>query len=234
MGQKRNIDNTTPSEQVLIARGELSGYDKRLLTSLLGKFGLTTTYQSQEAFDRREARVEYLRAELERVNSILRGEEPAEEFRFTDITAPDQFVVREHIEDLRLTMGALVTQGFVGRTFNYLVDANGSDRTHDRIVDTTKPKVFGRPQMKLVPRDPRPPQGVVVRSREELGLPPYPRQLDQLGKSGFCAAFAVQAGSIVELARGIPDDQSPSPSSTLGKVQLVGQMLEQQFTETAK
>lgn len=215
-------------KQVLVAHGELNAIDKRLLTPLLSRLGFTSIeYIDEYAYEAKEQQLDELKNELARARRMLRGETSIEGFKFSELTSPDHFLVREHLEDIK---SVSKIGGFVGRTFNYLVDALGdATRTGTIVTDESQPADYwGRHPTRKIFRDPQPLDGVVVKSREELGLPPYPGKLDDYGKSQLCGFYAVQVGSIVELAENISEE---SLSAARRGVLIVGQMLEQQFTE---
>ncbi len=229
LGDRRSeVDRHERTPQVLIARGEISAQDKSLLTQLLGRFGLNTQYVSESTFAERESEVDKLKAEIELLRRQASSEVSSPKFRFTDITDPEQFLVREHLEDIRTKPGI---GGFVGRTLHHLVDAHGSRPTHHWIVDDSRP-AWRNNRYSRIYREPEPLEKVIVKLRDEIGLPPYGKTLDHYGKSAFCARFAVQAGSVVDAANAIqipPDVPYPKLSAAERGVLFVGNMLEEQL-----
>src|SRR5690349_10550076 len=90
----KQVDRNLKSPEVLIARGDISANDKKLLTQLLGRLGLSTRYIPQDRY-----------IDLERQVAMLASREPSQlserqnenHYSFSQITSPDQFIVREHL-----------------------------------------------------------------------------------------------------------------------------------------
>lgn len=224
---RSEVDRQELVPSVLIARGELNIEDKRLLTSLLGRFGLSTEYMSQTDYDEHERKLA-----AQALNIVETDTDEKEPFSFTSITSPDDWLVREHLKDfqdrIRATDAAAelgVSQRFVGSVFNYLVDAKGSKRGTTWIWET---KSEGR----WIPREPQPLDMVVIANRTEAGFPPYDEQATSFRtKNDLCTHYAVQAGSIVTAVNHLtelPSDH-PASESLRQRLSLVANQLQQQF-----
>ncbi|HSX27313.1 MAG TPA: hypothetical protein VLG25_00875 [Patescibacteria group bacterium] len=191
---RKPVDRETKNPEVLIGRGNLSVSDKQLLTMLLGRFGVSTEHVRATDYNEREQKL----ALFLQTKSFLEAQQEVEstlKFSFSEISRPDQFMVREHFEDFRKNYGKdSLPRNFVGKTFHHLVDGNGSSRTwhwEHSSSGGNRFKVF---------RDPLPLAGAIIAKRSDLGIEPYPAQLEYFGKSQFCAEYAIQAGSLLEFA----------------------------------
>lgn len=188
LGDRKHVDREKPVPAVVIATGEISPADKALVTTFLARLGLEATTMSPDDF------ISQTRARASAVVVRSAVETPREgRFLFGEITSPDDYLVREHLEDLKASNPRL-RKAFVGELFNMLVDGQGS-RHPELPRDRTLP-YFHR--AKPVYRPAEPMLGVDVALRTDVGIAKYPRPLDTMGKSTFCALHAVRAGSIVD------------------------------------
>ncbi len=183
---RREVDRQEKHPEVLVARGDLSPDDKRFITEFLKRVAgfSAIQYTPADEYDARPQQPVHI--------SLLKPGVTEGLFRFDEIVNPDDFVVREHVEDFkrRYVYPNELCNTFVGRTFNYIVDGRGS-----RFVSSwsTNPEQPGR-----FFRDPAPIAKADVRLRDEIDLPPYPNTIDGTSKSAYCARFAIRAGSIIE------------------------------------
>ena len=186
---RKPTDWEAEKPEVLIAKGNISPNDKKLLTQLLGRFGLTTEYVARDVHDKQELELAQSRFR----QPTLREETSRTQFSFTNITSPDDYLVREHLVDFRDRTDVLLHRAFVGKTFNYMVDGLGPKETHRYV-----PNPEGGRNLR-VERKARPLDGIEIALRTDLDIPRYKGPND-MGKVSFCAKYAVQVGSIVDVA----------------------------------
>jgi hypothetical protein len=186
-GRRKPIDRDAPTPAVVIATGEISPADKALVTTFLARLGLKATMLSPDDFTSQA----HARAVV--VRSAVEASKDRGHFLFGEITSPDDYLVREHLEDLKASNPRL-RKAFVGELFNRLVDEQGPRRTELPRDDAIP---YGH-RRKPVYRAAEPMAGIEVVLRKDIDLPGYQKPLDTVGKSTFCALHAVRAGSITE------------------------------------
>lgn len=189
---RKQVDRVTVNPTVVVATGEVNVADKALISLLLGRFGLEVTTMSKDAYRdqaRARASVVIVRSAVETTPII-----DARPFAFGEITSPNDYLVREHLEDLKACNPRL-RKGFVGGVFNWLVDAEGPRGTeipHDRSLPYN-------PSRRPVYREALPPVGAEVALRSDVELLEYTgTPLDSYGKGKFCALHAVRVGSVID------------------------------------
>lgn len=214
---RRGVDRNAKNPEVLILRTDLSSNDKTLATKLLKRlFGGSVEYRPRAEFE-----------ELERQAALYNASMAVElkdgsDVSFKQLSDPSDFMIREHLDDFRRQMGVALRlpRDFVGTTFNYLVD--GPENRRERSWQ----RVDGDGRGKIVYREPHPPEGVIIKPRQELGLAPYHATFSSHDSNQLCSAYAVQAGSAAEHAFAIHDTLTPS----LGRSLLIlATQLSQQF-----
>lgn len=214
--QRKTVDREAKNPQILLAKGDISIADKALLTQLLGKFGLDSKFMTPEDYKAKTRRIATIIVASEA--EILH--EPKRPFSFLNITSPEQYLVREHFEDFN-RMRPDVFQGptAVGSIFTMLVDGNGPWMIYDTDPETNRREL----------RTPVPMDGIVIAPREQKGFPPYNGTAvnDKITKNILCAPYAIQAGSIVEVATAFNEK-----FRTTGKQEvtiILSQQLQSQF-----
>lgn len=209
------VDREAKTPQVVVARGELSINDRSLLTGLLARFGLTTEYVLHDEFieQERAAAAFALSFQQDPPATRVSSELVDSPFAFSLLTHPDQFIVREHLENFKDIHETQLPTAFVGRTFNFLVDGNGRQRQR------TTAREF----------EPAPPDGIVLATREELGIARCETSFESYGKNKHCSRYAVQAAGVVALSEAYAEKGSQCLTSPQKNVLLVGIQLQQQF-----
>lgn len=199
--------------QVLIARGEVSPDDKRLITGLLRRLGLDTEFLTEDLY----------RARMQQptVTVTPRERQFEDPFAFSNLTSPKDYVAREHLESFVDIHPGNFSRRWIGNVFNWLVD--GRDETW-----ASRTTTLDQHQQRVAAREAMPPAGIRVALREDIGMPPSPLRLNKYGKVGFCALYAVEAGSIVDFV-GTLDPEDPTVRSA--GVLLVANQLSLQFQE---
>ena len=198
---------------MLIARGEVSPSDKRLITGLLRRLGLNTEFLTEELYT--------ARLQQPTVTVVPRERQFEDPFAFSNLTSPEDYVAREHLESFVDIHTGNFSRGWIGNVFNWLVDG----RDEARAARTT---TRDQHQQRVAAREAMPPEGIRVALREDLGIPPSPRSLGKYDKVGFCAQYAIEAGSIVDFAGSL--DQEDLTVRSAG-VLLVANQLTLQFQE---
>jgi hypothetical protein len=220
----RKADRQVKHPELIIARGDLSSLQKSLLKSIMTDlFELSVTTMDPDKYDERQQRLATYAGHSAVTSST--AETQKTDFSFTQIKSPDQYLVREHLKDFKSLYPFLEStskKNFVGKTFSYLVDGNGGSARNVSIFHTDRTRTY---------REPVPFDGIVVVSRESLGIGPYTYPLDTYGKSRMCGAYAVRAGSIVDTAVGLnnTDWHSLRPSEQAHVV--IAKYLENQFKD---
>lgn len=219
---RKELDRDIAKATILIAKGEVSASDKTLITKFLGRIGLESQFMTQAAYEER----------LKKLTTVVRQPSSPEKqvkeksYSFAEITSPEQFVVREHVVDFveqaRRQGASFPSKNMGGRTFNILVDGQGSDNMYTYADNYPHPR-------QRIPREPLPLDGIIVANREEVGFEPYSgRTLDSYGKSRDCADYALQAGSIVELSKLFSGKIDLSKTEEM--IVMLGQQLQYQFS----
>lgn len=186
---RKSSDRTTQNPHVLFARGEINAKDMSMLSLLLGRFGLESTFMTPDQYERRIKILTTIAIDAEAKN------DPENALKLRSITSPDEFLVREHFEDFRDLRRDVLSRNITGRLFHELVDYNGERHSWKRNTEGV-----------LVTRVPQPLDGLIVKKRSELGYEPYAKPLERYGKSQLCADYGVQAHGIIELAGSVEDN----------------------------
>jgi hypothetical protein len=109
-------------------------------------------------------------------------------YHFANLTSREDFLVKEHIDHLATLLPGKKAKTFASRLFNHLVDS-----------DTPRGRNTSGLYSKVNPDKPMPPDGLIVIPRSETGYAPYQAtSIEKGSKSGFCIAYAVQVGSIID------------------------------------
>ncbi len=197
MGEKHPVEYTLVG-QGSFERGKRGAEKRKLISDLLGELGLSAAFQPTEQFEAKQ--------------SLLAERQP--DFRFTDLTSPESYVVREHIENLQLLDPTLATggRGSVIRAFHSLIDhGRNSAGLHDG-------------SRKIRPR-----KNIHPVRREELQIPEYVGQLPVEGKAIPLSVYAVQSGEIVDYAESLTTKPEPDISRNDRVLIAIADRLQEQF-----
>lgn len=209
------------NEYILFARpqGDVSAKQRQLASGILQELGFSVEIVNEDELQRIGATLQPIRV------SVASGEanqEDNENFRpnFTDITDPDDYLVREHFVDYQ-RMNPTLRKANVTRAFSYMIFSSDMSystfRSHFSTEDDPLPI--------------RPMPGIeVIKDRVQLGFPPYEIPIGETKhtKSNILKDCAIRAGSIVDAAHLLD-----SSSMQLGASELIvkgmSTVLEQQF-----
>ncbi len=210
-----DIDHETEKPWVLVGKGELNAKDRRLVTFFLRRLGLVTQFMTPDAyeklFDRRVVVVEEDEVKKQ-----------SYELSFTDIASPSDFLIREHFLDFGIHLHPELSRGTAARVFLSFVDGKGHG------WDTFEYVGVGADRHREY-REPRPMDGIILKTRDGLGLPPYDGRIAQYysNRGQLCAGFAIQAGSIVQAVRPLESELNLSPRQRA--MVLISSQLQVQF-----
>lgn len=141
-------------------------------------------------------------------------------YRFADLTSGDDFMVREHLEDLRPLVPN--SHRFVGLVFNHLVDGKGSPDT--KHPDPQYERLY-RPLRPM--REPEPFKPLNVVARQTLGVEPYSggTGVEKRTRNHLCLGYAVQVSSVIEYSQELAAQDPTKLTHTQYQAINVGQLL---------
>ncbi len=190
MAADRLSGKDQPEPRVLVGRGEISASDRSLVVQMLAHFGINASFMSPIKYERM---LELTRPVIPQTG----GEVEPNEYRFSSLASRDDFLLKEHLEDFRVTMHPEIRKAMISRVFNQLVDGKRPQTLVSRAFNNDTNRWVQRQF-----RDPEPFPGVVVFPRDALGLPPYTGVVkDKYGPTEELVEFGVQVGSIIDNGR---------------------------------
>lgn len=193
-------------ETFIIAKaGEKHGNEIQAVIALLGRHGFSTAVLSGEEFSQilgqkalsllppRQVKWEVLRSNHETREAL-----PALEA----LTSREHFLVKEHCWQFRDSSVAVISDVQLEKIFNTLVETRPSNEAYQRGPD-------GRGRLK---GEPRPRDGIIIRKRPDVGLPPYSPAESERTFNIDLAGYAIQVGSLLDYAQNLPSINQPNQS----------------------
>ncbi|MCA9333887.1 hypothetical protein KC963_02465 [Candidatus Saccharibacteria bacterium] len=207
---------------VLEATGEISTEDRQLISAFLGRLGLDVSFTPENEYERRHVLLDIAVAKPEVANP----------FRFADISHPSDFLLIEHFDDFAAQWsagGPRTVKGLFTRAFTGLLDVP----VYGRDASTQYPH---QAKNAIANRAIRPRDGLIYKTRADLGIPDYPTdgftpsESTHWSRKYHLRNYAIQAGSIVEVAQRLESGQEHTTKHDEGII-IIARHLTAQFAE---
>jgi hypothetical protein len=229
MTAEKSIDHSSDNDGLgadnethyLVARGALSPGDRRLASLFLARLGLESEFMSPDQYQTYLEHQGLVSAPIVPKEPDLSEKKPGL-YAISDITNPNQFMVKEHFDDFAKTYDSQIRLQSITIFGRILVAPDAPSRN-------TK-SVYGRVPHRYHTLSP--PNGVIVRARAETGFTEYTGKLDRYGREDMqklVTTYAVQAGSLVSFGKQFEGKLKPKAYEVA--LAQIAHLLETQFVD---